>query len=66
VEHIAEIKKREKKNVYWIFVCKPKTKLHFGDKSLEKKNIKMNVKQRGCWGVDWILLDKSRFKWRVL
>jgi len=33
-----------KTNVYCIFVCKPKAKLHLGDKNLEKKNIKMDVK----------------------
>ena len=29
-------------------------------------NIKMDLQEVGCWGVDWIELAQDRDRWRVL
>jgi hypothetical protein len=31
-----------------------------------KDNIKMNVKETGCKGVDWIHLTQDRIQWWIL
>jgi hypothetical protein len=36
--------------------------LHIGDRSWED-NIKMDLQEVGCGGMDWIGLDKDRDRW---
>jgi hypothetical protein len=42
-----------------------KGRCHFGDLGVDADNIKMDVKDFGWEGVDWIHLDQDRVQWRV-
>jgi hypothetical protein len=58
---------RAKKNTYRILVGKPE-----GKRPIEKPkrwwvgNIKMNVREIGWDGIDWIVLAEDRDQWKVL
>jgi hypothetical protein len=57
----------EKRNVYRILVEKPETKRPLGRPRYSwVHNIKMDLKERGWGGVDWIDLAQDRDQWRAL
>jgi len=63
--HVARI--REKRGVYRVLVGKPGRKrplerpMHRGE-----DNIKMDLQEVGCGGMDWIELAQDRGRWRAL
>jgi hypothetical protein len=57
----------KKRSVYKILVVEPEEKEPLGGpKHKEDDNIKMNLKETGCKGVDWIHLVQDREQWRAL
>jgi len=65
VEHVARM--GEWRGVYRVLVGKPE-----GKRSLERPrrrwedNIKMNLQEVGCGGMDWIQLAHYRDRWRAM
>jgi hypothetical protein len=58
---------RNKNNAYRIFVGKPEGKRPLGrPRRLWVDNIKMDLRERGWSGVDWIDLAQDRDQWRAL
>jgi hypothetical protein len=55
--HVARAE--ERRGVYRVLVGKP-------DGPRLEDNIKMDLLEVGCGGVDWIGLDKNRDRWRAL
>jgi hypothetical protein len=58
---------REGRGVYRILVGKSEGKRALG--RLRRRwevNIKANLQEMGCWGMDWIDLAKDRDWWRAL
>jgi hypothetical protein len=51
----------ESRDVQRVLVGKPEGKGH-----LEEKNIKMDLQQVGCGGMDWIDLAQDSERWRAL
>ena len=45
---------------------KPEGKDHLGDPGVDGGNIKMDLQEVGCGGMDWIELAQDRDRWRVL
>jgi len=65
VEHVARV--AEVRGVYWILVGKPEGKRPLGRLRLcWEENMKMDIKEVGCGGVDWIELTQDTDKWRTL
>jgi hypothetical protein len=63
--HVGRI--GERRGVYMVLVVKPEGKSLLG--RLRRKwqnNIKMNLKEVGCGGMDWIDLGQDRDRWRAL
>jgi len=57
----------EKRGVYRVLVGKPEGKRPLGrPKRRWEDNIKMDLQQVGCGGVDWIQLAQDRKRWRGL
>jgi hypothetical protein len=57
----------EKRNVYKLLVRKPEGKRPLGSpRSSWVDNIKMDLIEIGCGGVDWIGMAQDRDKWRAL
>jgi hypothetical protein len=53
--------------VYRVLVRKPKGRRPLGrPKRRWKDNIKMDIHEVGCGGVDWIELAQDRNRWRAL
>jgi hypothetical protein len=53
----------ERRGVYGVLVGKPEGKR---PRHTWENNIKMDLQEEGCWGVDWIELAEDRDKWRAL
>jgi len=63
--HVA--RKRERRGVYRIFRRKPEGKRPLGrPRRRWENNIKMDLQEVGCWGVDWIELVQDKDGWRAL
>ena len=57
----------ERRGVYRVLVGKPEGKRALG--SLRRRcedNIKMDLQELGCGGLDWIELAQDRNRWRTL
>jgi len=53
--------------VYRVLVGKPEGKIPLGRPSLRRDdNIRMDLKEVGCSGMDWIELAKDRDRWRTV
>ena len=62
VEHLGE-----RGGVYRVLVGKPEGKKnHLGNRRRWEDNIKMDLEEVGCEGMDWIELPKDRDSWRAL
>jgi hypothetical protein len=58
---------REKRGVYRVLVGKPEGKRPLGGpRPRWENNIKMDLQEVGCGGMDWIELTQGRDWWRVL
>jgi hypothetical protein len=44
----------------------PRERDHLEDPGVDGDNIKINVQEVGCGGMDWINLAQDRDRWRVL
>ena len=63
--HVARM--GESRGVYRVLVGKPEGKRPLGrPKRRWEDNIKMDLQQVGCGGVDWIQLAQDRKRWRGL
>jgi hypothetical protein len=57
----------EKRCAYNVLVGKPEGKRSLGrSRRRWKDNIKMDLQEVGCGGMDWIELDQDRERWRAL
>jgi hypothetical protein len=57
----------EKKNAYRILVGKPEGNRPLGKpRSRWEDNIRMDLCEIGCFGMDWIDLAQGRYQWRAL
>jgi len=55
------------RGVYRVLVGKPDGKRPFGrPRSRWEDNIKMDLQEVGCGGMDWIELAQGRDRWRAL
>ena len=63
--HVARM--GEKRSVKRVLVGKPEGKRPFGrPRSRWEDNIKMDLQEVECGGVDWIELAQDRYRWRAL
>ena len=57
----------ERRGVYRVLVGKPEGKRPLGrPRRRWEDNIKMDLQEVGCDGMDWIDLDQDRDSWRAL
>jgi hypothetical protein len=63
--HVARM--GEGRGMYRVLVGKPEGKRPLGrPKHRWKDNIKMEIQEVGCWGIDWIELAQDRDRWQAL
>jgi len=56
----------EERGVYRVLVGKPEGKRPLGrPRRRWENNIKMNLQEVGCGGMDWIELNQDRGRWRA-
>jgi len=64
-EHVARME--ERRGVYRVLVGKPEGKRQLGrPRRRWEDNIKMDLQEVGCGGMDWIELAQDRDRWRAL
>jgi hypothetical protein len=57
----------EGRGVYRVFGEKPEERRPMGrPRHRWEDNIKMDLQELGCGGIDWIELDQDRDRWRAL
>ena len=57
----------ERRVVYRVLVGKPEGKRPLGKPRRRwEDNIKMDLQEVGCWGMDWMELAEDRNRWRAL
>jgi len=56
----------ERRGVYRVLVGKPEGKRPLGSRRKWEDNIKMDLQEVGCRGMDWIELAQDRDRWRAL
>jgi hypothetical protein len=55
------------RGVYWVLVGKQEGKRPLeSSRRRRDDNIKMDIQEVGCWGMDWIDLAQDRDRWRAL
>jgi len=65
VGHVVRI--GESRDVYRILVGKLEGKRPLGrPRSRWEDNIKMDIQEVGCGGMDWIDMFQDRYRWRIL
>ena len=63
--HVARI--GERRGVYRVLIGKAEGKRPHGrPRRRWEDNIKIDLQEMGCWGMDWIELDRDRNRWRAL
>ena len=63
--HVAHM--WEVRGAYRVLVGKPEGKRPLGrPRHRWEDNIKMDLQEVGCWGIDWIELAQDRDRWRAL
>ena len=61
--HVAH--KGERRCLYRVLVGKHEGKNHLEDPGVWEDNIKMDLQEVGCGGMEWIELAQDRDRWRV-
>jgi hypothetical protein len=57
----------EKRGVYRVLVGKPEGKRPLGrPRSRWEENVRMDLQELGCGGMDWIGLAQDRHRWRAI
>ena len=56
----------ERRGVYRVLVGKPEGKRPLGRPRHSWEDIKMDLQEVGCWGMDWIELAQDRDRWWAL
>ena len=65
VGHVARM--GERRDVYRVLVGKPEEKRPLGrPRRRWEDNIKMDLQEVGCRGIDWIELAQDKDRWRAL
>ena len=65
VEHLARM--GDRRGVYWVLVGKPEGKRPLGGpRHIWEDNIKLDLQELGCGGMDWIAVAQDRDRWRAL
>ena len=64
VGHVARM--REKRGLYRILVGKPEGKIPLVRPRYRWKDIKMDLQEVGCGGMDWVKLAQDSDRWRAL